>query len=66
MKEPVAIAGAVQVVLTALVSVLVAFNAWHPTDDQIAALTAFYAAGVVLVTMFVRSKVTPTTPAGGE
>ncbi len=62
--EPVVLAGAVQVVLTALVAVLVAFNAWHPTDDQIAALTAFYAAGVALVTMFVRSRVSPTaTPA---
>lgn len=58
-SEPVAIAGAVQVVLTALVSVLVSFDVWHPTDAQIGALTALYAACVALATYVVRSKVTP-------
>lgn len=61
MKEPVAIAGAVQALITAVIALLVAFNAWHPTDDQIAAVMGIYAALIVVITTIVRSKVTPTT-----
>lgn len=59
-REPVAVFGAIQVALLALVGVLTAFGVWSPTDDQIAALTALYVAATGVAVMFIRGRVTPT------
>jgi hypothetical protein len=59
-REPVAVFGATQVVLLALLGVLTAFGVWSPTDDQIAALTALYVAVTGLAVMVIRGRVTPT------
>lgn len=59
-REPVAVFGAIQTILLALVTVLVSFDVWSPTDEQIAALTAFYVAVTGLAVMFLRGRVSPT------
>ena len=59
-KEPVAFFGLLQAALTAVVTLLVAFNAWHPTDDQIAAVLGVYTAATVIATFLIRGGVSPT------
>lgn len=59
-REPVAVFGSFQTVLLAIVAALAAFEVWSPTDAQLAALTAVYAALTALVTMFIRGKVSPS------
>lgn len=36
-----------------------AFNVWNPTDVQVASLGALYGGVLVVIGLFVRSKVTP-------
>lgn len=57
--EPVALATALQTVILSLFACLTAFEVWTPTDGQTAALTAFYAAFVVLLGVWQRNRVTP-------
>jgi flagellar biosynthesis regulator FlbT len=59
-REPVAVFGAVQIILLAAVTVLREFDVWDPTDDQVTALTALYVAVTALAVMFIRGRVTPT------
>lgn len=59
-REPVAVFGAVQTALLALVVVLTTFGVWSPTDEQVAALTGLYAAVTAVAVMFIRGAVTPT------
>lgn len=65
--EPVATAGtlegALHVLLIGTFALLEAFNVWHPTSEQLAAIAGLYAGFVGVVKMAVtawqRSKVTP-------
>lgn len=60
-REPVAFFGLLQVALLAVVTALTAFEVWSPTDAQLAALTAVYAAVTAIVVAFIRGSVSPTT-----
>jgi hypothetical protein len=55
-REPVALAGAIQGLLTAVGSVLVVFDVWDPTEDQLAALGVLFTAAVGVLTVMARSK----------
>lgn len=57
--EPVAIATALQAVILALFAFLTEFGVWSPTDGQTGAMVALYAAFVVLLGAWQRSRVTP-------
>ena len=57
--EPVAIAGAIQVLIGAIIGALVAFDVWNPTPEQTGAVFALYAAVIGIWTVVTRSKVTP-------
>ena len=61
-REPVAVFGALQVALLALVGVLNEFDVWSPTEGQVTALVALYGAVTALVTMFLRGRVSPVSP----
>lgn len=61
-REPVAVFGALQVALLALVGVLNEFDVWSPTEGQVTALVAFYGAVTALATLFLRGRVSPTSP----
>lgn len=63
-REPVAFFGLLQAVLLALVTVLIVFEVWSPTDQQIAALTALYVAVTAVATFFLRGRVSPVRPPG--
>ncbi len=58
-REPVAFFGGLQVVFMSLFGVLAAFNVWSPTDVQVGAVTAAYAALTGFITFLVRQSVTP-------
>lgn len=57
--EPVALATALQAVLLATFAILTEFGVWSPTDGQISSITALYAAFVVLLGAWQRSRVSP-------
>jgi len=58
-SEPVAVAGAVQVLIGSIIALLVAFDIWSPTEAQTAAIFAVYTAIVTVLTVVVRSRVSP-------
>jgi hypothetical protein len=57
--EPVALATALQAVILAVIAFLTEFGVWSPTDSQIGAIIALYAAFVILLGAWQRSRVTP-------
>lgn len=57
--EPVALATALQAVILAAVAILTEFGVWSPTDGQVSSIVALYAAFVVLLGAWQRSRVTP-------
>lgn len=59
-REPVAVFGAIQIALLAIIGVLTAFNVWSPTDAQTTALVAAYVAVTGVAVLFIRGKVSPT------
>jgi len=58
-NEPVAVAGAVQILIGSVIALLVAFDVWSPTESQTAAIFGLYAAIVAVITVLVRSRVSP-------
>lgn len=58
-SEPVALATALQAVILATVAILAEFGVWSPTDGQVGAIVALYAAFVVLLGAWQRSRVSP-------
>lgn len=61
-QEPVAITDALKSLLLAVVAGLVAFGVWEPTETQTAAILGLFAAVNLVVSAFVRGRVTPYTP----
>lgn len=62
-KQPVLTIASVQAVIAAIISALVLFNVWHPTDDQVAAVLGLYAVlAPIVFGLLARSKVTPVAP----
>lgn len=61
--EPVAWSTAVAAAIPVVIAALVAFNVWHPTDAQVASVSAVYAAFIAILGTVVRSKVTPVAGA---
>lgn len=61
--EPVALATALQAVILAVFALLTEFGVWSPTEGQSAAIIAFYAAFVVLLGAWQRSRVSPVVKA---
>ena len=59
--EPVAIFGALQTALMAVVVALTEFDVWSPTDGQITALAALYLALTAIATIFLRGQVSPAS-----
>lgn len=59
--EPVAIAGAIQGLISAVIALTIAFGWWTPTDTQIAAVMALYTALVAVLTVAARAKSTPNS-----
>jgi len=59
-REPVAWAAAVQTLIVAIASFGESFDWWHLTDAQRGSLTGLWIAFVAVITIVVRSKVTPT------
>jgi len=57
--EPVALATALQAVLLAAFACLTEFGVWSPTDGQTSAIVGLYAAFVVLLGAWQRSRVSP-------
>jgi hypothetical protein len=57
--EPVALATALQAVILAVIACLTEFGVWSPTDSQIGAIIALYAAFVILLGAWQRKRVTP-------
>lgn len=57
--EPVAIGGAVQVLLSALIALALGFGWVNWTDEQVALILGVYAAVQVVIAAVQRSKVTP-------
>lgn len=57
--EPVALATAIQTVILALFAFLTAFGVWSPSDEQVSATIALYAAFVVCLGAWQRNRVTP-------
>lgn len=59
-NQPVLTIASVQAVIAAIISALVVFNVWSPTEDQVAAVMGLYAVVAPIVFGFwARSKVTP-------
>lgn len=60
-NEPVAIAGAIQALISAVIALTIAFGWWTPTDVQIAAVMGVYTALVATLTVLARTRVTPNS-----
>lgn len=58
-REPVALAGAIQVLVVAVLALGSLFGWWSLTDAQTAGVLAVYAAVVGVLTAITRGKVTP-------
>lgn len=59
--EPVAVAGAIQTLLAALIALALQFDWVSWTDSQIATIMAVYAAVIIVLTSIARSRVSPTS-----
>lgn len=57
--EPVRWAASVQTLIGAVIALLIAFNAWNPTDGQQTAIFGAYAAVILVWGQYTRNKVTP-------
>lgn len=57
-REPVAIFGGVQTILSAVLTCLFVFDVWDPTTEQITALTGLYTALSAFFILLVRGQVT--------
>ena len=61
-NEPVIAGFSVTAILTAVLNLLVAFDVWNPSADQIATLTTLVViASSIVAAIFVRDAVTPTS-----
>jgi len=66
-REPVAFFGGLQGVLLAVISLLISFNAWNPSTDQVGQIGLVYVAITGFVTFLVRQSVSPVPgPLTGE
>lgn len=61
MNEPVAATEAVRLLILAVITALVSFNAWNPSPEQIGAVLGLYAAASVVLSVFTRKQSTPTS-----
>jgi hypothetical protein len=59
--EPVALATALQAVILAVLACLAEFGVWSPTEQQVSTLIAVYAAFVILLGAWQRSRVSPVS-----
>lgn len=69
IREPVAVAGAIQALLVAVFSLANLFDWWHWSDEQTAGVGLLYVAFVGVLTAITRGKVAPVDggpPFGGE
>lgn len=60
-NEPVVSAEAVRLLLVSAITVSTAFDIWTPTPAQTTALLGLYAAASVVLSLFTRSKVSPSS-----